>query len=428
MTLRESMRSWWANLDRAERHDITPNQAWMTGQDWYGPTVAAGVQVTEDLALALSVVWRCIRLLSQPIAALPAEAVRARGPIREMVDRQPTWMSTPNPEQVWYQFAERVFESLAMDGNAFVLITGRDAQGFPSELWTLSPREIDVKVNASSRTTYVWGGSTELSRFGPDNPAGDLLHICGPTAGGRRGLSPIMAARQSVGLGLAQDRNAARFFGTGQQLSGVIELPAGTPPQTAAAVEQIRSDWMAAHSGPNQSHRPGILSGGATWKAISVTPEEAQFLQSRAYQVEDIASRIYGVPPHMVGLTEKATSWGPGIEAQSIGFVRFTLLPIIVLAEQTLSQLLPRGQFVRLNQRGLVRADSAVESEVLTRYLLNGVLSRNEVRALLDEPPVPGGDRYMVPVNEQVLSAGGAAVVQPSNGQVPAPTPAGGGA
>jgi HK97 family phage portal protein len=242
-----------------------------------------------------------------------------------------------------------------------------------------------------------------LSRYNPVTNEGDVLHIKLKTAGGLRGLSPIEIARQSIGLGLAAEKQGSRFYGRGQTLSGLIEFE---PTATQDNVDLTKANWKRRHAGTDRSFEPGILVG-AKWKPISVTPEEAQFLQTRAFQVEDIASRIYGIPPHLVGLTEKQTSWGTGVEQQGIGLYRFTLKGHLTRFETAMSQLLPRGQFLRLNHRALVEADSKTEAEILQTQLQNGVINPNHWRAILDEPPRPGGDRYMVPMNMQILEANG---------------------
>lgn len=411
----------WRHGFQIEQHNIDKMRLWGQGQD-IGDPVHAGVLVSQDSALKLSVVWRCIRIYAETIGALPADVVRKRDEVREPVERPPRWVEFPNPEMAWFEFAERCVESLAMDGNAFVLITARDALGFPAELWVLHPREIEVKRRDSGTMYYLWRGDTELSRYGPTVPMGDVLHVRLPTGGGMRGLSPIEAARQAIGLGLVTEKFGAKFFGSGQQMSGVIQLPADQPARSAEHIELMRQTWESAHAGSDRAHRPAILTGGATWQGITISPEDAQFLQTRAFQVEDIASRIYGIPPHMVGLTEKQTSWGTGIEQQAIGFVRFTLLPWLVRFESAFSQLLPRGQFLRLNQRGLLRADSKTEADVLNSQLQNGVINFNTYRALMDLPPRPGGDRYMVPLNMAILTPTGAteAPAESPNGQVPA--------
>jgi HK97 family phage portal protein len=407
-----------------DKHNIDKMKLWGTGQD-IGDPVYAGIFVSQESALRLSVVYRCLTLISGTIASMPQDIVRKRDEVRVPVDRPPAWAEVPNPEQNSYEFRERVEESMLMDGNAFVLITARDFQGFPAELWTLNPRQTAVKRGPDGKIFFEWAGDTRFTRYGPDRPLGDVLHIKLNTAGGIRGLSPIELARQSIGLGLATEKHGSKFFGRGQTMSGVIQLPAGTPALSREHIGLMRETWEAEHAGTDKAHRPGILTGGATWQGISVTNEEAQFLETRGFQVEDIASRIYGVPPHLVGLTEKQTSWGTGVEQQGIAFVRYTLMPHIVRLETALSSLLPRGQFVKLNQRELLRADSKTEAEVLNSQLERGVIDWAEYRALYDRPRRPGDNQRLLLAGMQVLPPNGQPVVTPPpqsipNGQAPA--------
>jgi HK97 family phage portal protein len=386
-----------------EFHNIDKMKLWGTGQD-IGDPVHAGVLVSQESALRLSVVWRCISLISETLAALPAEAVRKQDDIRLPVDRPPAWLQRPNPESNWFELAERIFESLCMDGNAFILIAARDFAGFPAELWTLNPRNIQVRRRENSgRIYFLWNGQTEFEPIGSDPAVGDILHIKLKTAGGIRGLSPLDMARQAIGLGLVEEKFGAKFFGRGQTMSGVIQLPPSTPALSREHIELMRETWEAAHSGSDNAHRPGILSGGATWQGITITPEDAQFLESRSFQVEDIATRFYGVPPHLVGLTEKQTSWGTGIAEQGIALYRYTLKGYTTRFESAMSTLLPRGQFLRLNHRALLEADPKTEAGILETELRNGVVNFDYWRSKLDLPPRPGGNRYMIPANNQTI-------------------------
>jgi HK97 family phage portal protein len=231
-------------------------------------------------------------------------------------------------------------------------------------------------------------------------------------------MSPLEQAKQAIGLGLVAEKFGAKFFGQGQTMSGVIQLPASTPALSQEHIKVMRETWEAAHSGSDVSHRPGILTGGATWQGITIPPEQAQFLETRKFQVEDVA-RIYGVPAHLIGLEEKNTSWGTGIEAQTTGFLRFTLLPHIVRLETAFSQLLPRGQFINLDTKAFLRADKKTEADVLQTELQNGVISFNDWRAILDLPPRRGGDSYMVPLNMQIIPASGVVPTPSPNGQQP---------
>ncbi len=400
-----------------ERHNIDKMALWASGQD-IGEPVDAGVFVSQESALQISAVYRCVQLISGTIAGLPIDIIRKRGAVREEVDRTPAWVDMPNPESTVFEFVERVAESLLMDGNAFILITARDALGFPSELWTLNPRSIVIK-RENGAITFVWNGDTRLSRYGPQNPTGDVLHIRLNSAGGLRGLSPLDLARQAIGTSRAAEKFGGRFFGRGQTLSGVITIPQEAGNKTQEYIDLIRANWEAKHAGTDNSHRPGILSGGATWQSISVTPENAQFMELRKFQVEDIG-RFYGVPAHMLGLEEKNTSWGTGIEAQSTGFVRFVLQPHIDRLEDSFSLLIPRGQFVKFNVAALLRADVKTETEVLNSQLERGVIDWEEYRALLDRPPRTGDTRRLLLPGMQVLPPNAAPPPAPPPTQPPA--------
>lgn len=408
-----------------ERHDIDKMRLWGTGQE-IGDPVHAGVYVSQASALRLSVVWRCIGLISETLAALPADVVRKQDDIRLPVERPPRWLDTPNPEANWFELAERIFESLLMDGNAFVAITARDPLGFPSELWILNPSQVVVRRRETPpyRIYFTWQGDREFTRYGSDNPLGDVLHIKLKTAGGLRGMSPIEAARQSIGLGLVTEKFGSKFFGKGQAMSGLIQLPAGPAALSKEHIALMRESWEEAHGGSDNAHRPGILSGGATWQGITIPPEDAQFLQTRSFQVEDVATRFYGVPPHLVGLTEKQTSWGTGVAEQGISLYRYTLKGHLTRFETAMSTLLPRGQFLRLNHRALLEADPKTEAGILETELRNGVINFDYWRAKLDLPPRPGGNRYTVPANNQlILEPNGlpAETVQPPDLSTPSP-------
>jgi HK97 family phage portal protein len=381
-----------------EKRSIDKMALWARGdvEEW---GIHAGVSVNQSTALALTAVYGCVRILSGAIAGLPADAFRRVDGDRQPVPRPPGWLTTPNPESTWFELAEEIMISLLLDGNAFIIITGRDVLGFPTELWTLNPRTVDVKrPEGGGATFFVWEGDKRLSRFGPTNPGGDVLHIRGLSNSGLRGISPISAAAQAIGLALAGEKYGAKFFGRGQTLSGVIEIPPSSAAMTQEYIDLIRENWEAKHGGTDKAHRPAILTGGAEWKPLSVTPEEAQFLETRKFQVEEIA-RLFGVPPFMLGDVEKTSSWGTGVEQMSIGFVRYSLMPYIIRIEQALDQLLPRGQFVKLNLRGLLRADSKSEAETLAKGIQNGWINQAEVRSLLDLPPKTGLDKHWMPKN-----------------------------
>ena len=375
-----------------------------------GGKVHAGVTVTQREALRVVSVYAAVNLIADNIAQLPAHAFRRRDDQRELVSSQPQWLdrvnSQPNPDTDGYTFIHRILNSLLIDGNAYILITARDRLAYPSELYTLHPQEI-VPERRNRRLVYVWAGSETFTRYNRlTNPAGDIVHIRAFDAGGERGLSPIDVARQAVGLAIVAEKFGAKFFGAGQHLSGVIEAPKALDKPGADALNQW---WQDLKGGSDKAFQPGVLTGGATWKPIAIPPENAQFLETRKFQVNEIA-RLYRVPPHMIADVEKSTSWGTGIEQQSIGFLTYTLLPWITRLEATFNQLLPRGQFVKWNTAALLRG------AVLDRYRAyaiarqNGWLSANEIRRLEDMNPVDGLDDYWQPTNvvDQVAQPSGA--------------------
>jgi HK97 family phage portal protein len=158
-----------------------------------------------------------------------------------------------------------------------------------------------------------------------------------------------------------------------------------------------QKSWISSHGG---RRRPAVLSGGFKWKPITITPEESQFLETRRMQVSEIA-RLFGIPPHMIGDVEKSTSWGTGIEQQSIGFVTYTLRPWLTRIESALSRQLPGQQFVRFNVDGLLRGDTKSRYESYRMGIDGGWLNPDEVRALEDRPPIPDGtgQKFRQPMN-----------------------------
>jgi HK97 family phage portal protein len=400
-------RTWF----RAEERSIDKMDLWGKGLPWDLES-STGISVSRETAARFVAVYACVRLRSEGIGMLPASVYRKQGTERVELDPLPFWIRTPNPDTNWFEFVERVNTSLDLDGNAYVIITGRDRLGFPSELWTLHPDQTEpMRDPDTGELFYLWNGTKRLSRFGQFNPLGDVLHIRNVSWGSDKAPSPIGVAREAVGLGLAAERFGSRFFGSGQQLSGVIQLPAVDGGKSAEFVKQMKEYWQAEF-GSGRSHLPGVLTGGATWTPISINPEEAQFLETRKFQVTEIA-RLYGIPPHMIGDVEKSTSWGTGIEQQSIGFVQYSLQPRLARLEAAFNQLLPRGQFIKWNVNALLRGDSAARAAFYASGIQNGWLTRSEPRELEDLPRIAELDKPAMAANIKVL---GEEPVAPSNG------------
>lgn len=372
----------------------------------------ADIPVSRETATRIIAVYACVRLRAETVASLPAHVFRSQGLERVPVDPGPLWLRQPNDETNWFEFVERVNTCLDLDGNAFLAVTARDRLGFPAELFTLHPDEIEVRRD-SGGVFYVWGGSERFSRFTPSNPMGDVLHIRNVSWGGDRAPSPIQQARNGISLTLATEKFGSRFFGSGQQLSGVIELPPTEGAKSKEFVEQMREHWQGQHGGTGRSHLPGVLTGGASWKPISVNPEEAQFLETRKFQLGEI-SRLFGIPPHMIGDVEKSTSWGTGIEQQSIEFVQMSINPRLARLEAAFNQLIPRNQFLKWNVTGLLRGDSTARAAFYASGIQWGWLMRSEVRRLEDLPrDDPELDKPLVPAN---MNVAGETPTEPVNG------------
>ena len=381
---------------------------WLTG----GSSLSSsGPAVTERTALAIGAVYACISLISGAILSLPVHIYRRSQDGRDRITNDLWWLlnDQPSPGCTAAVFWEFLTWSLLLHGDAFARIL-RASPMSP----TITGFEFCHPLNVTparngDRLAYLvkdrWTGHVES--FDQD----DILHVPGLGFDGLRGLSPLrFAAKQSMGLSLAADEYAARFFSNGARPDYVVT----TPNRMDEAQQKLfRESWMARYAGVGNAHIPAILTGGGDVKALSLKPEDAQLIETRHYQTSDIA-RFYGVPPHMIGLTEKTTSFGTGIEQQSIAFVKYTLTRHLVKFEQEINRKCFRGpaKFAEFCTAGLERGDFKTRNEgyriALGRAGEPAWLTVNEVRKLENQPPVDGGD--VLPSNVQ----------QPTQDTVPA--------
>lgn len=359
---------------------------WLTNPSDY---VGGGDWVSENLALQLNVVFACMRILADTIASQPLKLYRddADGFATDITQssslaRQPYVRMTP------FEWKWQVVSSMALRGDAYLYIANFDRFEYPTDLLPIHPDEVDVFRNRdTSLPEYKVGGVF----IDPKR----IIHIKRfSLAGSIRGISPIGAQRLGIGLGLAAERYGARFFSDSANPSSVLET------EQELDDDQIRKNqesWIRTHGG---RRLPAVLSGGFKWKPISIMPEEAQFLQTRKYQRGEIAS-WYGIPPHMIGDTDKSTSWGTGIESQSTGFVRFNLGSWVTCFEEALTQVTPRGQYFKFDLDAIQRGDkkSRYDSYMIGRQ--SGFLNVDEIRREEGMRPVPDGKGtdYLQPMN-----------------------------
>ena len=364
---------------------------WMTGG-----RSSAGPAVTERSAMAIAAVYACVSLISGATASLPLPIYERTADGRRRVDHNLWWLFNKEPTKAMSAavFWEFMIQSLMIHGDAFARIrrvgpSGKDIGGF-EPLHPLS--EVAPYKTESGRLAYKLtpvGGAPDVV------DQDDMLHIPGLGFNGVRGMSPLReAARQMFGMSLAADEYSARFFSNGARPDYVVTIPGKLDKDQQAL---FRESWMSRYSGVQNAHIPAILQGGGEVKALSLNPEDAQLIQTRGYQAADIA-RFYGVPGHMIGINDKTTSWGSGIEQMSIGFVKYTLQRHLVKIEQEINRKCFRTAkyFAEFSTAGLERGDYKARNEgyriALGRAGEPAWMTVNEVRKLENLPPQPGGD------------------------------------
>jgi HK97 family phage portal protein len=369
----------------------------------------SGVVVTQDSAVTFSAVYAAVGLISETIAALPL-GLYARFPDGSRYARpKPPWMDQPNAETGWFEFVCQTLVSLLLDGNAFWYVV-RDALGVARELWILDPRQVRVQRDAERNLTYL----IQNQKLAPS----EIVHLRGLTLPGYlRGLSPIEGARQTIGLGLAAEEFAGRFYANNAALGGVLEMPVGTTPEQGRVTRDLFNE---DHQGLANSSKVGVLLGAA-YKPVAITQEQAQFLETRRFQVTEVA-RWFRIPPHMIGEVSGSTSWGTGIEQQQIAFVTHTLTPWIVRLEAALTPLVREFATVaaigtnadwspKFNVNGLLRGDMAARSAFYKSLWEMGAFSPNFILAKEDENPYPGGDAHYVQASYAVVGPDGVPVL-----------------
>lgn len=360
---------------------------------------SSGVPVTDDTAMRLLVVNAAVRILSDTVSGLPFDAVCMQGEVRTTLEPPPGIISDPFGGGANTALATRrqafgqLMVSLLLRGNAYALVLARDTRGRPTRLMVLHPDRVKCTFHENGSGERVY----EVNRL--PVPANDIVHLMGTTyPESPTGIGVIEHARNAIGLGLAAEEFGARFFGSGAHMSGIVEVPGDLDKERARA---LKESFTASHGGLSNSHTVGVLSGGAAWKAISVTPEDAQFLGTRAAQNLDIAM-LFGIPPHMLGQQDKSTSWGTGIEQQGIGFLAYTLSPWLGRFEDAWSAMLPTPQCARFNADAILRTDAAGRYAVYGVARSAAILTTNEIRALENYGPIEGGDEIAAPLNSNV--------------------------
>lgn len=364
---------------------------------WLGGTPASsGRVVTERTALGLPSVWRAVNLIAGTCSALPLHAYVSSGAARVVQTSGPAadLLADPHPDLTPFELWELGYGSVLTWGNAAYLKL-RDPQNRIRELWWIEPSRIKYGRAKDGTKVYVLDGDEENSLSDRQ-----VLHIPGFGYDGTCGVSPIRAAREGLGLALAAEEYGARLFGNGSLATGILQTEQRIDQSVA---DELKARWKAGGTGLESAHDIRVLGSGTKWQQLTIPPGDAQFIESRRFQISEVA-RMFGIPPHMLGETEKSTSWGTGIEEQNIGFVTYTLRSWLTRFEQRLSKMFrPSPEYARYSVEGLLRGNSAARSAFYRQLWELGVLSTNEVRALEELGPVEGGDVRYRPLNMGVL-------------------------
>lgn len=354
----------------------------------------AGPIVNEQTAMRTSAVFACVTLISGAVAGLPLHVYKRTRDGRERTDHPYHELLNvqASPAYSAATFWEYAMTALLLSGDAFAwIVRGEDHSVIA--LVPLDPRGVRVSRDTGGLAYEVTDGAGKRTKLAQ----ADVLHIPGPGFDGLRGMSVVkIAAKESVALALAAEQSAARFFGNGAMPDFALVAPGSVSKEAA---EALRAQWVARYGGVANRHTPAILSGGLEAKQLTINSADSQLLETRRFQVADIA-RIFGVPPHLIGETEKATSWGTGIEAMGAGFVRYTLQRHLTRIEQEVNRKLfgvRSPYFAEFSVEGLLRGDSSSRANFY-RAALGGSagpawMTVNEVRRLENLAPEAGGDR-----------------------------------
>ena len=369
----------------------------------FGRTTS-GKPVNERTAMQTTAVYACVRILAEAVASLPLHVYEYQDDGgKKLVHDHPLYYllhDEPNPEMTSFVFRETLMSHLLIWGNAYAQII-RDGAGRVLGLYPLLPDKMDVQRDDRGNIYYVY------SRNSDENPmfkeygdirlkAEDVLHIPGLGFDGLIGYSPIAMAKNAVGMTLACEEYGASFFANGANPGGVLEHPG-----VLKDPSKVRESWNSVYRGVNNAHKIAVLEEGMKYQQIGIPPEEAQFLETRKFQINEIA-RLYTIPPHMVGDLDKSSF--SNIEQQSLEFVKYTLDPWVIRWEQSLqrSLLLPgeKGKyFIKLNVDGLLRGDYQSRMNGYAVGRQNGWFSANDIREMENMNPIPdeqGGNLYLI--------------------------------
>jgi HK97 family phage portal protein len=361
--------------------------------------------VTEKNAMQSAAVYACVRVIAETVASLPLHLYRYVDEGKKRDTSHPLYFllhDAPNPEMTSFIFRETMMTHLLLWGNSYSQIL-RNGHGEITGLYPLLPDKMQVSRNEEDELIYLYQSGMKNIAFRKE----EILHIPGLGFDGLVGYSPITMARNAIGMAMATEEFGASFFANGAAPGGILEHPG-----TLKDPSKVRESWNQLFQGSGNANKVAVLEEGMTYKQIGIPPNEAQFLETRKYQTEEIC-RIYRVPPHLVADLDKATF--SNIEHQSISFVVHTIRPWLVRLEQAMNKTLlypseRQDYFVEFNVDGLLRGDYESRMRGYATARQNGWMSANDIRRLENMNLISkeeGGDLYLINGNMTKLEDAG---------------------
>ena len=395
--------------------DAPQNRTAGSGYTFYFGGSTSGKAVTERSAMQMTAVYSCVRILAEAVAGLPLNLYRYTedGGKEKAIDH-PLYLllhDEPNPEMSSFVFRETLMTHLLLWGNAYAQVI-RNGKGEVIALYPLMPNKMTVDRDSQGQLYYSYQRGTDEAIRDKNQTVilrpSDVLHIPGLGFDGLVGYSPIAMAKNAIGMAIACEEYGAKFFANGAAPGGVLEHPG-----TIKDPQRVRESWQSTFGGSGNANKIAVLEEGMKYTPIGISPEQAQFLETRKFQINEIA-RIFRVPPHMVGDLEKSSF--SNIEQQSLEFVKYTLDPWVVRWEQSITRALltqteKARYFVKFNLEGLLRGDYESRMNGYATARQNGWMSANDIRELenLDRIPAEeGGDLYLINGNMLPLCQAGA--------------------
>ena len=388
----------------------SPQDAVSAAPGFYYGTSLAGKSVTPTSAIQVSAVYACVRVIAETVASLPLHVYEATDTGSRKANEHPLYRllhDEPNTEMTSFVWRETMLSHLLLYGNSYCQII-RSGRSKIVGLYPLLPDRMTVDRDSKGKLTYTYTTSDgKIAYLAPE----DVLHIPGLGFDGVMGYSPIALEKAAIGLGIAAEEYGSKFFANGARPSGIL-----THPNTVKDPAALRASWNAAYGGSGNASRVAVLEEGMTFTPLSIPNNEAQFLETRKFQVTEIC-RIFRVPPHMIGDLERATF--SNIESQNISFAVHTIRPWLVRIEQAINKtLIPENEkgryYAQFNIDGLMRGDykSRMEGYAIARQ--NGWMSANDIRALENLNPISaeeGGNAFLVNGNMIPISLAGLGVL-----------------